>query len=136
MRILAVTGHVMTSLEGQYERQSWTDAQPAMLEFEVRVMRAGALLLGTSCMSGMPAATMRAMNSSGSMVRDVAFTVSMKDAAEYCEAHSASQQASTVCSRQGCSVIYMHCCQRDCTVCHVLGVTWSWGGLVMRIRTS
>ena len=67
-------------------------APPAMLEFEVRVMRAGALLLGTSCMSGMPAATMRAMNSSGSMVRDVAFTVSMKDAAEYCEGHIAAQQ--------------------------------------------
>ena len=69
-------------------------APPAMLEFEVRVMRAGALLLGTSCMSGMPAATMRAMNSSGSMVRDVAFTVSMKDAAEYCEGHIAGDRVS------------------------------------------
>ena len=52
----------------------------------MRVMRGGALLLELYAMSGMPAATMRAMNSSGSMVRDVAFTVSMKDAAEYCGA--------------------------------------------------
>ncbi len=58
----------------------------------MRVMRPGAWLLGTSCMSGTPAATMRAMNSSGSMVRDVAFTVSTKDAAEYCEVHPACQE--------------------------------------------
>ena len=49
-------------------------------------MRGIAALLGTSCMSGTPAATMRAMNSSGSIVSEVAFTVSMKDAAEYCKA--------------------------------------------------
>ena len=42
-------------------------------------------------MSGTPAATMRAMNSSGSIVRDVAFTVSMKDAAEYCKPIRAPQ---------------------------------------------
>lgn len=57
---------------------------PAMLVFEVRPVSDGALLSGASCMSGTPAATMRAMNSSGSIVREVAFTVSMKDAAEYC----------------------------------------------------
>ena len=57
-----------------------------MLELEVRVMRGSAALLGASCMSGTPAATMRAMNSSGSIVSEVAFTVSMKDAAEYCKA--------------------------------------------------
>ena len=43
-------------------------------------------LLGASCMSGTPAATMRAMNSSGSIVSEVAFTVSTNDAAEYCTA--------------------------------------------------
>ena len=39
----------------------------------------------------MPAATMRATNSSGWMVRDPAFTVSMKDAAEYCSPTLAGQ---------------------------------------------
>ena len=68
-----------------------TISPPAMLEFEVRVMRPGGLLLGASCMSGTPAATMRAMYSSGSIVRDVAFTVSMKDAAEYCKPICAPQ---------------------------------------------
>ena len=52
----------------------------------MRVASGMAVLLGTSCMSGTPAATMRAMNSSGSIVSEVAFTVSMKDAAEYCKA--------------------------------------------------
>jgi len=39
---------------------------------------------GSSCMSGTPAATMRATNSSASMVRELVLMVSMKDAAEYC----------------------------------------------------
>lgn len=37
-----------------------------------------------SSMSGTPAATMRATNSSGSMDSELALMVSMKDAAEYC----------------------------------------------------
>ena len=38
-----------------------------------------------SSMSGTPAATMRATNSSGSIDSELALMVSMKDAAEYCK---------------------------------------------------
>lgn len=39
---------------------------------------------GRNCMSGTPAATIRATNSSASMLRELELIVSMKDAAEYC----------------------------------------------------
>jgi len=45
---------------------------------------------GMSCMSGTPALTMRAMNSSASIVSELVLIVSMKDAAEYCAARGAS----------------------------------------------
>ena len=48
----------------------------------------GELGCGSSCMSGTPAATIRATNSSESIVRELVLIVSMKDAAEYCTAHS------------------------------------------------
>jgi len=46
---------------------------------------------GMSCMSGTPALTMRAMNSSASMVSELVLIVSMKEAAEYCAARAARQ---------------------------------------------
>ena len=64
-------------------------------------MRGIAALLGASCMSGTPAATMRAMNSSGSIVSEVAFTVSMNDAAEYCKAPPSHRLTESLLGRHG-----------------------------------
>ena len=66
----------------------------AAAEMDVGLLVPGALGLGSalgsaagrgrSCMSAMPAETMWAMNSSGSMLSEFVLMVSMKDAAEYC----------------------------------------------------